>query len=85
MKDIYRKTCWYWETYTVNCTFITSDSRSSYRPRKTTWCRYCKIEITRCLLVCEAVDYTIFIHTGTLYWACIFRAMSEFAHGQRKI
>jgi len=48
-------------------------------------CRYCKIEITRCLLVYEAVDYTIFIHTRTLYWACIFRALSEYVHGQRKI
>jgi len=29
--------------------------------------KYCKIEITRCLLVCEAVDYIIFIHTQKLY------------------
>jgi len=31
MEDIYRKTCWYWETPAICRTFITSDSRSGYR------------------------------------------------------
>jgi len=33
-------------------------------------------------LYVHETDYTIFIHTQTLCWTCIFCAMSEYAHGQ---
>jgi len=66
-------------------TCIIVDSRSGYRTLKNTWCRYCKIDIAWYLYVPETSDYTIFIHTWTLYWAYIFRAMSVYAHGQWKI
>jgi len=76
---------WHWETYIVNRTCIIVDTRFGYKLHKNTWCRYCKIDTVWYLYVYETSDYTIFIHIRTLYSSYVFRAMSEYAHGQRKI